>query len=465
MDTKGQSHSGNRHHSRPRRRAVWTAVLAMAVASVALVHWYFPSGAVEVPSGLPKYEPSPHVAFDPVVLGPESPEMQGHPAMQVSHVQIVDFDGDGRNDVLACDCARDSLFWYRQTQSHSFEERLLADDLAAPAHATLVDLDQDGDRDVLLSLLGNLMPTDEDYGELLLLENTPQGYRRQVLLDDVRRVADAQAGDLDGDGDLDIAVAVFGHTGGEVLWLENRGQSRPSDKWRLRDYLLLDRPGAIHVPLGDLDGDGDLDIVAICTQDEEELWAIENRGKGEFTRRRLDFSDNYDVGGAGLVMCDLDRDGDQDLLLPQGDNLEDQMYWPQPYHGCKWYENLGGWKFVRHQIGNLGGTYAAAPGDIDGDNDQDVVLVSLCNDWNDAQSPGVVWLENDGRQQFSSRLLSTQFTRLATVACGDLNGDGRADVVAGALHFDRLSNQRVQRLVLFLSRTGFTKNNPSDASR
>ncbi|HVW36297.1 MAG TPA: VCBS repeat-containing protein, partial [Pirellulales bacterium] len=150
---------------------------------------------------------------------------------------------------------------------------------------------------------------------------------------------------------------------------------------------------------------------------------------------------NYDLGSAGLVLCDLDRDGDADLLLPAGGNLEENYAWPQPYHGCYWLENQGGWKFETRRIATFGSTYAAAPGDLDADGDEDVVLVSLTNDWSDRATPSVVWLENNGRQEFQMRPVDTAPTHLITVACGDLNGDGQADIVAGGMHlrppFDR----------------------------
>ena len=62
----------------------------------------------------------------------------------------------------------------------------------------------------------------------------------------------------------------------------------------------------------------------------------------------------------------------------------------------------------------------------------------------------IVWLENDGRQGFTPWQIADRPTHLATVACGDLDGDGRADVVAGSFHvlepFDRLG-----RITLWLS--------------
>ncbi len=374
-----------------------------------------------------------------------NPTARVHP--RVTNVQIVDFDKDGTNEILVCDAGRSAVLLYRQTSAGRWEERTLGTELSAPAHATMVDLDGDGDQDVVVAILGNLLPSDEMIGKVVLLRNDGGRFVQQVLLDDVYRVADVQAGDLDGDGDVDLAVAVFGYAHGEVLWLEQRGPLE------FRDHHLLDRPGAIHVPMGDFDQDGDLDIATIVSQDEEELWGLENLGGGKFRPKRLWFTHNFDAGSGGLVATDLDRDGDLDFLLPLGDNLEHGYGWPQPYHGCLWFENLGGWKFQEHRIARFGGTYAAAAGDFDGDGDMDVALVSMSNDWNNREHPSVVWLENDGHQNFQMWKVDTAPVALITVACGDLNRDGRADVVAGGLELPTSPLPReLARITTWISR-------------
>jgi hypothetical protein len=316
----------------------------------------------------------------------------------------------------------------------------------------VVDLDQDGDNDILVAVLGNVLPTDDLVGRAVWLENDgAEQFTTRALLDDVRRVTDVEAGDLDGDGDLDVSVAEFGYHHGGLWWLENKGDGA------FRERRLWAMPGCIHAPIADFDSDGDLDVICLCSQEEEEVVAFENQGGGRLVLRETPpfRSPNFDLGTAGLVLTDLNQDGRPDLLLSAGDNLEIDYPAPQAWHGCWWLENQGSWQIAARPLAHLAGTYAAAAGDLDGDGDLDVALASIFNDWRTPGNASCAWLENDGRGNFHPWQIADRPTHLATIDCGDINGDGRADIVAGSLHLQEPFD-RQGRVSLWLSREGKT---------
>lgn len=429
----------------PRGRTVTLLLVALAVALPVGIAVGLPFVA---PQGDPPelltitgtHFPPANLPFDRQTLGPEP----GY-RPRITNVRIADLDKDGLPDVLVCDGQKNRVFWYRQLPGHKWDEVPLGGELNCPVCATPVDIDGDGDTDLAVAVLGSIWPTDDRVGQVVLLENLGGKFVNRVLLDDVRRVSDVQAGDLDGDGDLDLSVAEFAYNRGAVRWLENRGGGK------FRDHELFVTSGPSHVPIADFDKDGDLDIVALVSQEHEEVWAFENVSKGELRPRLLHGFVNFDLGSAGLIAADLDKDGDLDLVVSAGDNLEINYHFPQPWHGCIWLENHGGWKFTPRRAGHVGGVYASAVSDLDGDGDNDLVLACMFNDWRTLGAASLVWLENDGKQNFTTRQLADTPIYLATVAAGDLNGDGRPDIVAGSLHlmepFDRLG-----RVTMWLSR-------------
>lgn len=407
------------------------AVLALVAVAIPLMAWFtLPGPPQEAPNDLATAVPMSFSASPlPFTKSTFGPAPTGKPL--ITNLQIVDLDRDGLPDVLACDAVRQRVIWYHQTSRNHWDEQILGDrDLAAPCHVAVHDIDGDGDLDLAVAVLGSVHPTDEPIGKVVWLENDgQQRFKSHVVLDDLRRVADVQVGDLNADGKPDLVVAEFGYDRGRVLWLENRGGGK------FRDHELLAQPGAIHVPIVDLNGDGRPDIATIVSQEEEEVVAFENLGGGQFRRRVLTTEPNFDLGSSGLFVCDLNGDGRPDFLQTLGDNLEITYPAPQAWHGCLWIENRGNWQFQSHRIGTVPGVYAAGVGDLNGDGRPDVVLACMFNDWRRPGAASLVWLENDGKGGFRPpwQIADTP-THLATVAVGDLNGDGRPEILAGSLH-------------------------------
>ncbi|MEQ9406276.1 MAG: VCBS repeat-containing protein [Fuerstiella sp.] len=130
-------------------------------------------------------------------------------------------------------------------------------------------------------------------------------------------------------------------------------------------------------------------------------------------------------------MADIDNDGDRDILVAI---LRD--VWPTDSRHGQVVVLINDGKFSFHSkilADDLRRVTDVQPADLDGDGDMDVVLASMFNDWKTPGTTSLAWLENDGRQQFDAWHIAAAPTYLATVACGDLNDDGRADIVAGSL--------------------------------
>ena len=109
----------------------------------------------------------------------------------------------------------------------------------------------------------------------------------------------------------------------------------------------------------------------------------------------------------------------------------------------QWLENQGSDTFALHRIAHLPGASSPVAFDADHDGDVDVAVVSAYNAWNDRAALSLVWLENNGRQQFTLHPVASAPTHLITLATGDLDSSGTPDLVTGGMHisapYDRMS--------------------------
>lgn len=207
-------------------------------------------------------------------------------------------------------------------------------------------------------------------------------------------------GDLDGDGALDLVVGSTG--GGPDVRFVGDG---------LGGWTLTQSFGASDsrdVALGDLDGDGDLDLV-VAAQGANRVWLNDGAGVLSDTGQALGSSDSRSV-----VLGDFDRDGDLDAGFGN---------WTGQGNTVWWNDGTGTFTDSGQSLG-AADTSTLASGDLDRDGDLDLVAANFGVD-------SRVW-RNDGTGGFKAGAFVT-LTDAQDLALGDLDGDGDLDAFFAVL--------------------------------
>lgn len=345
----------------------------------------------------------------------------------------VELSKSDAKEFLICDGESDTVS-LASIKGGDWQEKVLAD-VRVPSNAVVADMDGDGDLDIVVAALGLFFPPTGVYaGRVVILEQVKPGeFTKHTVLENVGRVTDAQPVDMDEDGDLDIAISVFGgDVPGEIAWLENVGKNKPFVK-----RTIINVGGGLNVSPIDLNGDGKLDLVSFLTQEYEHIIALVNKGKGNYEQVVL-FQASSPIGGpTSITFFDIDQDGDPDILFTNGD-AHDLQHDPKPYHGVQWLENKGSFSFIYHEVGRFYGASYAEAGDLDGDGDIDIVASSWNNFWADDKRQTLIWYENEGNLNFTSRALLNKPASIVAFSLRDLNDDNKLDILAGFFNVDLL---------------------------
>ena len=351
----------------------------------------------------------------------------------VSCVRFVQLSDEAPVQLLISDMRQGTVVLWDPGQAEDTAQ--VVGRMAHPCRTHVVDLDGDGLRDILVANLGDYWPVDTDKGTVVWLRNRGQGrFDNVVLADGLGRVNEVDAADFDGDGDLDVVVAVFGNlTTGMILYLENLTEDYGHPDFE--GYSLDGHTGTSDVPGANLNGDGRPDFVALQAQQHERIAAFLNVGKGRFNSELIYAAPHPRWGSTGIRLLDFDSDGDLDVLFNHGDSVLIPPV-PRPYHGVSWLENRGVYPFTYHRLAHMPGAHTSLPGDLDGDGDLDLAcsafIPAFDPNWPVARNlDSVAWLQQTAPGQFTRYAIQTGTAFHPCGDLGDLDADGDLDIVLG----------------------------------
>lgn len=278
-----------------------------------------------------------------------------------------DMDGDGRPDLIwGITGGPTQLF--RNDGNFVFTPRTLPGNPVDAFEAGFFDVTGNGACDVVHVGIStpNLIFRNDGAGNFTPI---PNAVPHEFAFEHDHKV---DVGDLDGDGFNDLVIVVddinFGVRPAQRhrIYL-NDGTHRFTEDLRNRSLLEQINGDIYDVRIGDIDGDGDLDIV--MPNYERPPVVLLNDGTGRFTRvtDRLPNQTRHDTA---LLLVDIEGDGDLDLYLVSLDNRTPSALFLNDGRGFFH-------RATRGEPQGAGPAYRAAFGDIDGDGRGDLIAGSV----------------------------------------------------------------------------------------
>jgi len=332
----------------------------------------------------------------------------------INSLAAADFDKDGFIDIVSASKGDSKIAWIKNMNgTGDFSDQLIISNQMPVAFSVVVaDFDLDNDMDVLATSLS---------GDRIVLFENSDSNGNFIEQQDVSYRVDGPKGivaaDFDNDGDWDIAAAVS--IDDDIVWFEN-------GKACFVPHQLSEGHIVTSVISGDVNDDGNEDVIY---SEHGGIYALINMDGGETFVELPIYEESYNV--QTIKLNDLDNDGDLDLVV--ADWLGDEFYWFKNENG-----DFGDPIFIDTQSGAP--CYLNVT-DVDNDGDLDLMIAIL-----DSQQIAVYY--NDGTTNFVKTIIASGiYTQSQCFA--DVNHDNYDDIVFSAN--DKLYNMLNDGSGAFLS--------------
>jgi photosystem II stability/assembly factor-like uncharacterized protein len=342
-------------------------------------------------------------------------------------VAIADLDGDGRADLVVVNNASNTVSVFRNTSgsgsitSSSFATKVDFTTGLNPIFVTIGDLDGDGKADLVVANYNS--------GTVSVLRNTsnngsitPSSFAAKVDFTTGLNPISVTIGDLNGDGRIDLIVpngdmiSVFRNTG-------SSGSITPSSFAAKVDFTTGFSSASIAA--GDLDGDGKADL-AVANYSSSTVSVFRNTGSSSITSSS--FAPNVDFATGlrpvSVAIGDLDGDGKADLAVANNGSSTVSVFRNTGSSG-----SITPSSFAAKVDFTSGSTpRSVAIGDLNGDGKPDLAVAN-------GSTYTVSVFSNKGTKgsitssSFASQVYFTTGSYPISVATGDLDGDGKPDLV------------------------------------
>lgn len=323
-----------------------------------------------------------------------------------------DLDDDGDMDILAAGLQDNRILWFENNGGTPIEwVKHTIDGNVGSAHSVYAaDFDSDNDLDVI----GAAYEGTPGIAIWSSSGGDPLAWAKSSVAPTFTNAHEIYAHDIDKDGDMDILGASSDLN--TISWWRNEGGD--PIQWT-QQVIANNITLAKSVHAGDLDGDGDEDILGVSIIDNLVLWWRNDGGDPiKWTRKTIDGN----FGGAHKVQA-VDIDNDNDLDVVGAGYLG---------HQIAWWKNEGGdpvkWKREIIKNGFTNACHAHAV-DIDNDGDNDIIGSSQ------GDNKIGLWLNNgDTPIAWEEIIVDNNFNRVWPLYATDLDGDGDIDIIGATSH-------------------------------